>query len=179
MPFDGSNPVDDVAKAFGAGAGDAMHDTTAISLPPPPAAARPPGAVSPWKDRLLALLRRVDAYLFPPVPNEPAYVTPAQVLEEARGLVEERQDWAQGAYVTFGGRYCAIGAVRTAGRCLGDHAAERAARGLLADAVARRGFPDVETMNDRSSHRAVLAVFDEAITVARRAEGEGGVPTRP
>ncbi|HEY0524254.1 MAG TPA: hypothetical protein VGD08_12745 [Stellaceae bacterium] len=177
MPFDGSNPVDGVA-AKAPGAGEAMRDATTISLPPPPPAMEHlPGAAA-WKDRLLALLRRVDAYLFPPVPNEPADVTPAQVLEEARGLVEERQDWAQGAYVTFGGRYCAIGAVRTAGRCLGDRAAERAACDLLADAVARRGFPDVETMNDRSSHRAVLAAFDEAIAAAQRAEGEGGEPSR-
>ena len=177
MPFDGSNPVDGTtAKVFGVG--DALRDTTAISLAPPSAArtislapppAARPGRVS-WKDRVLAFFRRVDAYLFPPAPNEPEGVTPAQVLEEARGLVEERQDWAQGAYVTLGGRYCAIGAVLTAGRCLGDRAAERAARDLLADAVARRGFPDVETMNDRSSHAAVLAVFDEAIAAARRAE---------
>src|SRR5690348_14673159 len=83
MPFDGSNPVDGVAaEAPGASAGDLMRDATAISLPLPPATEEHlPGAAA-WKDRLLALLHRVDAYLFPPVPNEPADVTPAQVLEE-------------------------------------------------------------------------------------------------
>jgi hypothetical protein len=165
MPFDG-NPVDGVGGAPGV-VGPARD--AGPPAPPPLSTARPPGAAS-WTDRLLAVLRRVDAYLFPPVPDEPD-VTPVQVLEEARGLVEERQDWAQGAYVTLGGRYCAIGAVLTAGRCLGDRAAERAARDLLVEAAARRGFPDVETMNDRSPHATVLALFDEAIAAARRAEG--------
>jgi hypothetical protein len=40
---------------------------------------------------------------------------------------------------------------------------------LLINIASSRGFASVEAMNDRSSHAAVLAAFDEAIALAQSA----------
>ena len=42
------------------------------------------------------------------------------------------------------------------------------AHALLMAVALRRGFSDIESMNDNSTHRQVLAAFDEAIASAER-----------
>jgi hypothetical protein len=44
-----------------------------------------------------------------------------------------------------------------------------AAHGYLITVARSRGFTNVEAMNDRSSHAAVLRAFDEAIALAHTA----------
>ncbi|MGH7113777.1 MAG: hypothetical protein ACREE9_04695, partial [Stellaceae bacterium] len=64
-------------------------------------------------------------------------------------------------------------ALRAAAKRLDDPSIAWSAQALLIDVARSRGFTNVETMNDRSSHTAVLAAFDQAITTAERAS-----PTR-
>jgi hypothetical protein len=97
-------------------------------------------------------------------PLDPAVV---RVLEEARGLIEQRQDWVQGRYETVGGERCAVGAVRIAAELFDYAEAGSRAERLLARVAAHRGFTSVEAMNDRSPHGHVLTAFDEAIAAAR------------
>jgi hypothetical protein len=91
-----------------------------------------------------------------------------RVLEEARGLIEQREDWAQGTLETLGGQRCALGALRLAADFLNYEAAGRLANALLTDIAAERGFSSVEAMNDYSRHEAVLSAFDTAIAAVRR-----------
>jgi hypothetical protein len=91
-----------------------------------------------------------------------------RLLGEARCLIEARERWTRGVYETPRGTYCAVGALHAASRHLRDAAAEHAAHKLLLAVVGQRGFPNVEAMNDRSTHEQVLAAFDEAIMAARR-----------
>jgi hypothetical protein len=116
-----------------------------------------------WTARLRQVIRSFRA---PPAPPQldPAVL---RVLEEARGLIELRQDWVQGRYETIGGERCAVGAVRIAAELLDYKAAEARAHDLLARVAAARGFTSIEAMNDRSPHGHVLAAFDEAIMLAR------------
>jgi hypothetical protein len=127
-----------------------------------------------WRGRLARAWRRAVGR--GPAPPARAPLGPAvlHVLEEARGLIEAREDWTQGSYETFAGRRCAIGALGAAGALLDYEDAMRVARGLLADVARQRGYRDVEDMNDRSSHARVLAAFDAAIALAQpRAVTEG------
>jgi hypothetical protein len=106
----------------------------------------------------------------PPGP-QPVDLAVLRVLEEARGLIEQRQDWVQGRYETVAGERCAVGAVRIAAELLDYREAETGAQGLLARIATARGFTSIEAMNDRSPHGHVLAAFDEAIAVARARAG--------
>ena len=63
-----------------------------------------------------------------------------QVLEEARGLIEEREDWVSGAYQTSAGERCAVGALRAASSLLNYPAAGEAAQDLVAEIVRQHGF---------------------------------------
>jgi hypothetical protein len=127
----------------------------------PPAA--PPVQALGWAARLRQALR---AFAPHPAraPLDPAVV---RVLQEARGLIEQRQDWVQGRYETVGGERCAVGAVRIAAELFDYAEAGSRAERLLARVAARRGFTSVEAMNDRSPHGHVLTAFDEAIAAAR------------
>jgi hypothetical protein len=117
-----------------------------------------------WPARLLSALR-VRARL----PSPPPVLDDAvlRVLEEARGLIELREDWTQGTLETLRGARCAVGAVRIAADFLDYPAPGRVALSLLARVAASRGYASVEAMNDRSRHGQVLAAFDEAIEAAR------------
>jgi hypothetical protein len=128
----------------------------------------PPGIADVgWRSRLArALERLVGRRRSPPAP-EPLGPAVLRVLEEARGLIEERQDWTQGRYETFSGRRCAIGALGAAAIVLDYEDAMGIARSLLADVARKRGYRDVEDMNDHSSHARVLSAFDAAIAAAR------------
>jgi hypothetical protein len=97
----------------------------------------------------------------------------AELLRDAKGLISDPQNWTRRTYRSFGGQRCAVGALRAAARRLSDPTLGWEAHGLLIDVARSRGFTNVETMNDRSSHAAVLAAFDRAIAVA-----EHGAPSR-
>jgi hypothetical protein len=121
----------------------------------------------PWHRRLRAAVARA---LRPSRWPEPVDLAVLRVLEEARGLIEQREDWVQGRYETFGGERCAVGAVRAAAGLLDYREAGVAAQALLAAIAVQRGYRSVEALNDHSPHGHVLAAFDAAIARARRAQ---------
>lgn len=105
---------------------------------------------------------------FQPVPaSQPDAVT-LQVLTIGRALIEDRKDWVQRRYETRDGRRCAVGALRGAARLLNLHGPQTGANTILLSVAMSRGFNDIESMNDNSSHRQVLSAFDEAIARARQ-----------
>jgi len=91
-------------------------------------------------------------------------------LEEARGLIEQREDWTQGTLETFRGERCAVGALRLAADFLNYPLAGRVARDLLTEIAIERGFASIEAMNDRSRRETVLSAFDTAIAMYSCAE---------
>jgi hypothetical protein len=94
-----------------------------------------------------------------------------RLLNEARRLIENPDQWGQGHYRTVEGRRCAIRALCDASAMLDSKPAGNVAGDLL-DAVARRhGYITTESMNDQSTHEEVLAAFDEAISEARQRTG--------
>ena len=89
-----------------------------------------------------------------------------RLLTLGRELIAVEGNWVRHCYETIGGRRCAVGALRAAARFTGSVRLREAQIMLLA--VAReRGFADVETMNDKSSHGQVVSAFDEAIARAQ------------
>jgi hypothetical protein len=89
-----------------------------------------------------------------------------QLLRDARALIADPDDWTQRTYWSFRGRRCAVGALRAAARQLTDPGVAWSAHGLLIRVARSRGFTNVEAMNDRSPHAAVLRAFDQAIALA-------------
>jgi hypothetical protein len=94
-----------------------------------------------------------------------------RLLQDAKGLIEDPEDWTRGTYRSLRGRRCAVGALRAAARHLNDPSPAWSAHELLIRVARSRGFTSVEAMNDRSSHAGVLAAFDEAIVLAHSAAG--------
>jgi len=103
--------------------------------------------------------------LLPAQPVTPDIQT-VQILTIARALIEERKDWVQRRYETRDGRRCAVGALRGAARLLNLQGPQAGAHSALLSVAMGRGFSDIESMNDNSSHRQVLGAFDEAIARA-------------
>jgi hypothetical protein len=95
----------------------------------------------------------------------------AGLLREAREMIEDPENWTRRTYRSFGGQRCAVGALRAAAKRLNDPSLAWSAHALLIGVARSRGFTNVETMNDRSSHAAVIAAFDQAIRTAERAAG--------
>jgi hypothetical protein len=92
------------------------------------------------------------------------------LLTEARALIEDESNWAQGHYATKDHRYCAIGAVRAVARGgFGRYASHQAKR-ILHRAARHAGYSSMESLNDDSAHIWVLATFDTAISTT--SEGE-------
>jgi hypothetical protein len=90
------------------------------------------------------------------------------VLTIGRALIEDRKDWVQRRYETRDGRRCAVGALRGAARLMNMQGPQSGANAALLSVAMGRGFNDIESMNDNSSHRQVLGAFDEAIARIRR-----------
>jgi hypothetical protein len=57
--------------------------------------------------------------------------------------------------------------LRGASRLLHLHGPQSEANTILLSVAMARGFNDIESMNDNSSHRQVMSAFDDAITRAR------------
>jgi hypothetical protein len=89
-----------------------------------------------------------------------------QTLKIGRALIEDRKDWVQRRYETRDGRRCAVGALRGAARLLNVRGQQSAATSYLLAVANGRGFNDIESMNDNSSHKQVLSAFDDAIARA-------------
>ncbi|HEY2540970.1 MAG TPA: hypothetical protein VGI28_15965 [Stellaceae bacterium] len=102
-----------------------------------------------------------------PTPAERGLVV-AEVLRDAKDMIADPKDWTRRTYRSFGGQRCAVGALRAATKRLADPTIAWSAHALLIDVARSRGFTNVETMNDRSSHAAVMAAFDQAIRAAER-----------
>ena len=112
--------------------------------------------------------KSIPLHAFQPIPaNEPDAVT-LQVLTIGRALIEDRKDWVQRRYETRDGRRCAVGALRGATRLMNLHGPQTGANTILLSVAMSRGFNDIESMNDNSSHRQVISAFDEAIARARQ-----------
>jgi hypothetical protein len=86
-----------------------------------------------------------------------------QVLSVGRALIEDRKDWVQRRYETRDGRRCAVGALRGGARLMRVQGSQTGAHAFLLSVAMDRGFNDIESMNDNSSHRQVVSAFDEAI----------------
>ena len=107
-------------------------------------------------------------HAFTPIPaGQPDAVT-LQVLTIGRALIEDRKDWVQRRYETRDGRRCAVGALRGAARLMNLSGPQTGANTILLSVAMGRGFNDIESMNDNSSHRQVISAFDEAIARARQ-----------
>ncbi len=89
---------------------------------------------------------------------------------QARGLIEQREDWTQGTLETFRGERCAVGALRLAADFLNYPVAGRVACDLRTEIAIEHGFASIEAMNDRSRHETVLSAFDTAIAMYSCAE---------
>jgi hypothetical protein len=114
------------------------------------------------------ITKSIPLHAFQPIPaGQPDAVT-LQVLTIGRALIEDRKDWVQRRYETRDGRRCAVGALRGAARLMNLHGPQSGANTILLSVAMGRGFNDIESMNDNSSHRQVISAFDEAIARARQ-----------
>lgn len=138
-------------------------------------AASPASTAARQRRRAGSVFRRVmQTVLFLPS-EEPIDAAVLRVLEEARGLIEDREEWMKGAYRTARGERCAVGALRSAAELLRYEAAGEIAHGVLTRVATERGFASIERMNDRSRHHDVLGAFDAAISaVVQRSDRERG-----
>ncbi|MGH7044800.1 MAG: DUF6197 family protein [Stellaceae bacterium] len=125
-----------------------------------------------FQSRLCRSKRSPVALLRAPLPTEHDLAV-ADLLREAKGLIADPESWTRRTYRSLGGQRCAIGALRAAAKRLDDPSIAWAAHSLLIDVARSRGFTNVETMNDRSSHGAVLAAFDQAIRTAEHGPAAG------
>ncbi|MDR3538886.1 MAG: hypothetical protein P4L71_20495 [Acetobacteraceae bacterium] len=152
-------------------------DGTAFVAAPPVAGGTPPkpGYHGPWQRvvaavaRLLqpARLRGFDLPLPQAPTREAAHAL--QTLALARSLIADEQAWVQRRYETRDGRRCAVGALRGAARLLHNSVPHGDAVSSLLAVAMSRGFTDIETMNDHSTHTQVVRAFDEAMFRVRQA----------
>ncbi len=112
--------------------------------------------------------KAIPLHAFQPAPANEADVATMQVLTIGRALIEDRKDWVQRRYETRDGRRCAVGALRGAARLMNLHGPQTGANTVLLSVAMGRGFNDIESMNDNSSHRQVISAFDEAIARTRQ-----------
>jgi len=124
------------------------------------------------RDRRGAPELGVSGLLRAPLPDDRDAAV-AELLREAKGLISDPENWTRRTYRSFGGQRCAVGALRAAAKRLDDPGIAWSAHARLIDVARSRGFTNVETMNDRSSHAAVLAAFDQAIGAAERTARAG------
>ncbi len=118
-----------------------------------------------WSFTATVIGRQVHAYAVPQRVPESTEAAAAQLLRSARSMIDREEMWVQGRYNARGGRHCAIGALRAAGRFYHSETL-RLAHALLHNVANSRGFDSVEKMNDASAHGQVLAAFSSAIASA-------------
>jgi hypothetical protein len=128
-----------------------------------------------WHSRFAAKLGRILRARLRRSAPEPIDAAVLRVLEEARGLIEQREDWTQGTLETIRGERCALGALRLAAGFLNYPLAGRVAHALLTAIAIDRGFASIEALNDRSRHGTVMSVFDTAIAVTNGRRTDDGL----
>ena len=112
------------------------------------------------------ITKTIPMHAFLPIPADQPDAATVHILTVGRALIEDRKDWVQRRYETRDGRRCAVGALRGAARALNMYGPRNEANTALLSVARSRGFNDIESMNDNSGHRQVLAAFDEAIARA-------------
>lgn len=144
---------------------DASESGNSTSMPSSQVASRPPPSLRKCKQRWFSL--NLPRGLVPRLRARAAFNGEVVILlAEARALIEDESNWVKGCYATADRRYCAVGAVTAAARGrFGWHVSRRAQR-LLRQQAGFAGYPSMESMNDSSTHRRILAVFDAAISMA-------------
>jgi hypothetical protein len=152
-------------------------DGTAFIAAPPAAGGTEstPGPIGAWQrvrsavSRLLQpnRMRGFDVPL-PFAPTREASHA-LQTLALARSLIADERAWVQRRYETRDGRRCAVGALRGAARLLHNAVPHGDAVSSLLAVAMSRGFTDIETMNDHSTHLQVVSAFDEAMDRVRQA----------
>ena len=120
-----------------------------------------------YQTRLRGKKAAAPTMLRAPTPAERGLAV-ADLLRDAKDMIDDPKDWTRRTYRSFGGQRCAVGALRAAAKRLNDPTIAWSAHSMLIDVARSRGFTNVETMNDRSSHAAVMAAFDQAIRTAER-----------
>ena len=120
-----------------------------------------------YQTRLHGKKTTAPTMLRAPTPAERGLAV-ADLLRDAKDTIVDPTDWTRRTYRSFGGQRCAVGALRAAAKRLNDPTIAWSAHAMLIDVARSRGFTNVETMNDRSSHAAVMAAFDQAIRTAER-----------
>lgn len=120
-----------------------------------------------FQTRLRSKKPAAPTMLRAPTPAERGLAV-VDLLRDAKDMIADPKDWTRRTYRSFGGQRCAVGALRAASKRLDDPTIAWSAHSLLIDVARSRGFTNVETMNDRSSHAAVMAAFDQAIRSAER-----------
>ena len=108
-----------------------------------------------------------------------------RVLEEARNLISDPDNWTRNVYAKTAegisiavhnkraARFCAIGAVARVLRInqekIFDEPSEMLAiRRALYDSARKLGFPGIAHLNDAADHSKVLEMYDGAITEEKR-----------
>jgi hypothetical protein len=149
-------------------------DGTAFVAAPPAEGGSQFGPSSPWQRiragmaRLLhPRLRDFDVPLSYAPTREAGHAL--QTLALARSLIADERSWVQRRYETRDGRRCAVGALRGAARLMHNAVPHGDAVSNLLAVAMSRGFTDIETMNDHSTHAQVVSAFDEAMARVRQA----------
>ena len=120
-----------------------------------------------YQTRLHGKKATAPTMLRAPTPAERGLAV-ADLLRDAKDTIVDPMDWTRRTYRSFGGQRCAVGALRAAAKRLNDPTIAWSAHAMLIYVARSRGFTNVETMNDRSSHAAVMGAFDQAIRTAER-----------
>src|SRR5260221_7016560 len=116
-----------------------------------------------WYSRFAANLGRALRTKLPRSSPEPIDAAVLRVLQEARGLIEQREDWTQGTLETIRGKRCAAGALRLAADFLNYPAAGWVAHDLLTDIASEGGFASAAALNAQPRQKTSLRAFDIAI----------------
>ena len=91
--------------------------------------------------------------------------SPKEILIRARKLIENPENWIQGAF-SKGGAYCAVGSLFAAGIDISGPYTESPAYQALEKAMGLDHTPPagrVSYWSDSHTHAEVLAAFDRAI----------------
>lgn len=94
----------------------------------------------------------------------------ADILREAKAIIADPDRWTKGTFADCG-RYCALGALRTAEWSAAGSAgvdaihAGNLAKAKLERVALRREYSSIATYNDSrwTRHEDVMSMFDEAI----------------
>ncbi len=164
MPFDGNEFSGTLSPTPALPASVFGKPASAAPAPTQTAPTRPEG----WLATLTAFWRRPARGFLPRHTQDLPEIGAADLLRQARAVIDDEGRWAQGRYSTLDGRHCAVGALRAVTRDVNTRRAGKRAHAVLRGVALESGFGSVEQMNDRWSHAEVMRAFDRAIVAAER-----------